>query len=570
MYFNFYSLPPLISGTIILIFGILIFLKKRESKLNLIIFFWCLAIFVWLLAYSLCYSAKSEFVAGFLSKIACTAVAFLPNLAYHFTVTFLDLKKERKFVYLIYAVNLSLVPLFLFSNYFLSGVNKYFFGYYGGASFLYPAYLIFYFAVIIRAYCFFYYALTNQDNLSFQKQSQAKYVTAGFVIASFASVDFLPKFGIAIYPIGYIFMLFWIFIISYAILKHQLIDINIVIRKGLAYSVLVALISAGYLIIVMLAERISQGMIGYSSLFMSILYASALAIFFIPARNMIQNLVDKIFLGKNPIQIAQENELLKQELEKSERMKAVVALASGMAHEIKNPLTALKTFAEYLPQKINDPEFLQKFSKIVGTEVGRIDNLVHQLLEFAKPSPLKLEEVDIHKLLDDTLELLSNDFIKHNIKVIKDFNADLRESIDADMRGLSSADGRGLDISGNPHEIRGNLRLRVDSNRIRQAFLNLFLNAIDAMPSGGTLTVSTNLRSSNASQSAIICVQDTGIGIPDKLLPHIFEPFHSTKEKGTGLGLSITYGIIREHNGNIKVDSKLNQGTGFIIELPLQ
>jgi signal transduction histidine kinase len=104
---------------------------------------------------------------------------------------------------------------------------------------------------------------------------------------------------------------------------------------------------------------------------------------------------------------------------------------------------------------------------------------------------------------------------------------------------------------------------------MRQAFLNLFLNAIDAMPSGGTLTVSTNLCSSAASQSVSICVKDTGIGINDKLLPHIFEPFHSTKEKGTGLGLSITYGIIKEHRGNIKVESKMREGTKFLIEIPV-
>lgn len=536
-------------------------------------FLWCLAVFIWLLAYSLCYSVRSEIQAEFLSKIACTAVAFLPNLAYHFTVIFLELERERKFVYLIYLINFSLIPLLLFTDYFLSGINKFFFGYYGKASFLYPLYLMFYILVVLRVYSLFYYILTKQKRLSFQKQTQAKYVIVGFIIASFASIDFLPKFGIEIYPKGYIFMLLWIFITSYAILKHQLIDINIVIRKGLVYSVLVTLISAGYLIIVMVVEKISQGMIGYSSLFVSILYASALAIFFIPVRNTIQHLVDKIFLGEDPIQIAQENELLKQELEKSERLKAVAALASGMAHEIKNPLTALKTFTEYLPEKIKDPEFLAKFSQIVGTEVGRIDNLVHQLLEFAKPSPLKLEDVDIHKLLDDTLEFLSNDLIKHNIKVIKDFNAD--------TRGLSNADGRGLDsteIRGNPPKISGNPRqdvnpsliMKIDPNRIKQAFLNLFLNAIDAMPSGGTLAVKTTLHiTPYTKQSLEISISDTGIGIPEKDLPHIFEPFHSTKEKGTGLGLSITYGIIKEHRGNIKVDSKLQEGTTFIIDLPM-
>jgi len=405
-------------------------------------------------------------------------------------------------------------------------------------------------------------------------------------------MNFLPVFNLNIYPYGNFLIPFYVVILAYIIFKYSFFNVKIIIQKSFVYSVLAACIASFYLIFVFLTEYFLKGVIGYSSILVSIFYAFVIALLFNPLKNRIQGMADQIFLGKTPLQISQENELLKQELEKSERLKAVAALASGMAHEIKNPLTALKTFSEYLPEKIKDPEFLAKFSKIVGTEVGRIDNLVHQLLEFAKPAPLKLEEVDIHKLLDDTLELLSNDLIKHSIKVVKDFNADTRESVDADIRGLSNADGRGLNIPAspaggreNPQEISGNprqdvnpsLTMKIDPNRMKQAFLNLFLNAIDAMLSGGTLTVSTSIRENQRGEKSLpcrqagvsICVKDTGTGIPDKLLPHIFEPFHSTKEKGTGLGLSITYGIIKEHKGSIKVESKLNEGTGFAVELPI-
>ena len=104
---------------------------------------------------------------------------------------------------------------------------------------------------------------------------------------------------------------------------------------------------------------------------------------------------------------------------------------------------------------------------------------------------------------------------------------------------------------------------------MKQVFLNLILNSIEAMPNGGTLTVSTNLFSSGDKESVIICVRDSGCGIPEKDIPHIFEPFYSTKEKGTGLGLSISYSIIKEHQGEIKVESEIGKGTRFEIELPL-
>ena len=147
----------------------------------------------------------------------------------------------------------------------------------------------------------------------------------------------------------------------------------------------------------------------------------------------------------------------------------------------------------------------------------------------------------MHNLLDDTLSLLNNEFVKHKIKLNKEYKAT-------------------------------NYKLQADPNKLKQAFLNLFLNAIDAMPNGGTLTVSTSIEhpGSGIKQSMFICVQDAGIGIPEKDLPHIFEPFHSTKENGTGLGLSIVYNIIREHNGSVNCNANINRGAMFIIQLPLR
>jgi len=208
-----------------------------------------------------------------------------------------------------------------------------------------------------------------------------------------------------------------------------------------------------------------------------------------------------------------------------------------MAHEIKNPLTAIKTFCEYLPGKLEDKEFLKKFSRIVRNEVNRIDNIVHQLLEFAKPSPLALKDINAHELINNILEFLNNDFIKHKIKVIKEFN-------------------------------EGNLQplIRADSNQLRQAFLNIFLNSIDAMKTGGNLLIKTK----TPSNALEVIIQDTGPGINKKDLKHIFDPFYTKKDSGTGLGLSITQRIIVEHKGMISAESQDEAGTKFIIQLPIK
>jgi len=348
----------------------------------------------------------------------------------------------------------------------------------------------------------------------------------------------------------------YVILVSHSISKYQVFDIKIAIQKSFVYSALVAIITATYFIFVFLAEKFFQGMVGYTSFFVSVLYAFVIALFFNPVRIKIQRLADKIFLRKDPIQIVQENELLRQELLHSEKLKTVATFASGMAHEIKNPLTAIRTFTEYLPQKKHDEEFLNKFSYIVGSEVKKIDGLVHQLLDYSKPAPLQLREIDVHKLIDETLELLNNQFIKNNIKVIKNYCTDKHK--------LKEIDGHRIkDIRVGLNSIGDHLCLKVDSNQMKQVFLNLLLNAIEAMPNGGQI----NIQTSQKYNRGIISIVDTGCGITKKDLPHIFEPFYSNKQKGSGLGLSIVYNIINEHKGKIKAESSLKEGTKFIIEL---
>jgi signal transduction histidine kinase len=346
--------------------------------------------------------------------------------------------------------------------------------------------------------------------------------------------NFFPAYGIPLYPYGNFLVPLHSFFITYAIFQHRLFDLKIAIRKGAAYSILVLTGALLYFTIIIISERFIQGFWGYKSITISILTAFTVGILFFPLHNRIQKFVDRIIFKRTTEEISKENELLRAEVLKTEKLKSVAILASGMAHEIKNPLTALKTFSEYLPKKLDDKEFLMKFSKIVGGEVDRIDGLVTQLLEFAKPSPVQLQKANINKLIKDTLDFLSNKCIDHNIQATPELAAECDEPI------------------------------MIDPQKMRQVFLNLFLNALDAMPNGGRLTIV----SAATENSVLITVTDTGCGIAKENLAHIFDPFFSTKDTGTGLGLPITYGIIKEHGGEIKVKSTLGTGTTFVLTLP--
>jgi len=272
---------------------------------------------------------------------------------------------------------------------------------------------------------------------------------------------------------------------------------------------------------------------GYRSVFATLLVAFLIAIFFNPLREVIQAFVDRALFSATPAELATQREQLLEEVRKSDQMKAVGTLAAGLAHEIKNPLASIKTFTEYLETKYDDPEFRAKFRKIIGGEVERMNLIVHQLLEFAKPVPPKLEPLAVTDIMDETLTFLGNDLMQRHVEVERRYTA--------------------------------TAKILGDRQQLKQVFLNLFLNSLQATNSHGRLELQTVTRGSEL----VITLKDDGAGIAPQDLPRIFEPFFSTKEHGTGLGLAVVHGIIKEHGGRIEVKSQLGQGTTMMLFLPL-
>jgi len=264
--------------------------------------------------------------------------------------------------------------------------------------------------------------------------------------------------------------------------------------------------------------------------------------------------------------IALENALLYKEqrerhrkMLRADKLATIGELASGAAHEIRNPLTAIKSSLQYLAavksrltQRAMNPVSadqspLESFSskerdevesKMLNTalhETERIEKILSALLSFSRPPELKKENCDLIKVICETLELISFQANKQNVVVNRDY-------------------------------AKPELLLKCDKAQLKQLFLNLFLNSLQAMESGGELRVEIIILEE---QKVVIRISDTGCGIPDENLDKIFDPFYTTKKGGTGLGLSICYGIVRSHSGDIHIKSISNHGTTVMIKLPI-
>lgn len=232
---------------------------------------------------------------------------------------------------------------------------------------------------------------------------------------------------------------------------------------------------------------------------------------------------------------------LESQLSQAEKMSSIGLLAAGVAHEVNTPLAVISSYAQMLSKHVNGDEKVSSLLEKITRQTFRASEIVNNLLNFSRTSGTEFSDISVNKVISDTLALLEHQFRTSRIKV----HADLQEDLPM---------------------IHGN------AGKLQQVFLNLFLNAKDAMSgSGGKLSVKTT---NGAGVS--VTVKDTGTGIAPEHIQKIYDPFFTTKAtpregqaRGTGLGLSVTYGIIQEHAGKIRVESRAGQGTTFHVEFPL-
>lgn len=260
-----------------------------------------------------------------------------------------------------------------------------------------------------------------------------------------------------------------------------------------------------------------------------------------------------------------ELKLLQAEKQHADHLAHLGTLAAHIAHEIKNPLVAVNTYFQLLPYKKNDEEFHSDFQKIAVKEIDRINRIIEDLLDLAKPSKPVSQTIDPHAIIRDTINFLRNTAAEKNIEITTVFE-------------------------------KRRCQLIADEDKIKQMFLNILQNSLDALQTNGRIEVSTciieNLfeyrRMAKTNPGSVffsftpdsqqyianrpyfvIKVSDNGAGISAEKIPHIFEPFFTDKEKGTGLGLAMVYRIMKDHEGGIYVESEECAGTVFYVSLPL-
>ncbi|WP_066048251.1 PAS domain S-box protein [Robertmurraya korlensis] len=227
-----------------------------------------------------------------------------------------------------------------------------------------------------------------------------------------------------------------------------------------------------------------------------------------------------------------ERKKTEETLHRQDKLAAVGQLAAGVAHEIRNPLTSMKGYGEFLLEDETDPQ-RREFIEIILDEISRVNTIVEDFMVLAKPKAVALEEKNIVTIIKNVFSLLEFEARKKQVKMSFEANEEI-------------------------------IQIECDEDRLKQVFLNFVKNGIEAMPNGGELTVKVSVEDNQVQ----ISIQDTGVGIPEDKLKKIGEPFYTTKKEGNGLGLMVSFKIIESHQGKVYIESEINKGTTFNIILP--
>lgn len=226
---------------------------------------------------------------------------------------------------------------------------------------------------------------------------------------------------------------------------------------------------------------------------------------------------------------------MENEVARSRHLNSIGSLAAGVAHEIRNPLSSIKGFAVYFRQRLSGNTEDEQTADIMIAEVERLNRVISQLIEFARPLELKKEKTNMADLVRHTIKLIAAEAQKNKIHIVEKAIDDLPQT-------------------------------EVDPDKIKQVFLNIFLNSIVAMPAGGVLTVEL----AGEKENLTITVSDTGAGIEERDLPRIYDPYFTSKPAGTGLGLAVVQKIVEAHKGSVRVESTVNAGTKIYLSFPLK
>ena len=683
-FLNPHAMPLLIIGLLILSSGIFVFMNLKDRLTASTFLVMSISGRIWFLGTMMGYLSKDPNIGLLWFKIDNVGVAFLSSTVYAFITSFLKLHKKRIIpVFLAYMGSSLVAILTLTTNWMVTGVQSFFWGFFPKWGVLSLIFLPFFFFYMLLSFLELILYLFYGKDQTIKKQILFFVLAFGFAYTS--SIDYFATYGIPVYPTSFISMGAYFVIITYAITKTRLMDISVIISKSFAYGATIVLLCLLYFVFAVPYKSFVSPNIDAGFLSMTLAYSIFVGFAFERLRMFIQTSSDKVFLkgkyelknalpyfvgklfkivsleqlrqlfdnarteiieskilslfivGKEDNSVSLPNELVdylqsniseiafvadlgnkasllrgvanikdieffvgcfsqdklvaivivgkklsedpfrdeevetfkilspqiaavierispyekaradyvvaqkeaedaKLTAERAQQMALLGRLYLQAGHEIKNPIAMLMMHSELLKGHVGDAEHIQKYIELVERQVARVEDIVDKMKEFGSEKKPEKTPVNINDIIDrQALFLLEGLIKKKMIKVEKDF------------RALPL-------IPGNP-------------SALEAAFVNIILNALEAMGDKGTLTIKT----ADLRDRVEIRISDTGCGIPQDDLKNIFMPMFTTKHDGTGLGLTITYKtIVSNHGGEVMPKSEIGKGTEFVITLPIR
>jgi PAS domain S-box-containing protein len=593
--FSPFAIPTVATTVAMLVLGAIVLIREQGSRVSRLFCLTTITICLWLFSFSWMYCATDERVALWWAKAAYLGVPFIPTAIYHFTLAVLGMERaHRRFVWFSWLLSAAYVVTIVTTDLLIHDVRRYWWGYYPQYGWLSVPYLFFFFGLMVVS-LWHYWEAYRYAALGTIYRRRTRALLVAFSIVYIGSFDYVAKYGIALYPFGYIPVTVFIVLLARVLWRYRLVDITPEIAAKSIISTmanpLVVLDDHGVIRIVnhaachlfskSEAELVGQPVTAAHPAFLTpaqleeltryervqnyeltlpfdhetrVLSLSAsllhgqdhqpMAVICILTDITERNRAEEQ-LKRAHAQLQQSHEELKAthlQLIQAAKMESVGRLAAGVAHEVKNPLAIILQGVDYLSKALphtggNGP--VDTVLHYTREAVRRADAVIRGLLDFSMPRALELAEDDLNTVIEQALLLVKHELDRARVTLC----SQLREGLPP---------------------------LSFDRNKMEQVFVNLFMNAIDAMPNGGVLTVRTFARSLSEldDQSGqlrregfkmgdvvvIAEVEDTGRGVPEGLLDKIFDPFFTTKPtgKGTGLGLTVTRKIVDLHGGIIR------------------
>ncbi|MCB9748336.1 MAG: hypothetical protein H6755_08005, partial [Candidatus Omnitrophica bacterium] len=489
---NFYQIMALFNAVGSGASCIITLFNKNRSKVSNSFLLFNFSVFVWALYYFLWQICTNETEALYWCRALMAGAAFIPSTFFHFSVRFVGkFQKYLNFVRINYLGSFLLL-FFDFTPLFVKDVSpRFFFPYWPVPGPLMILHILMF--VFLNAYGIFIFR-EYYLKLSGAKRKQARYLSWGIGIGFAGGFTNYPLwYNIPILPVGNGLVVLFTLVFTHLVLKYRIFDFEVIIKKSLVYSSMITIITIVYFIFIYLTEKFFQQLLGYSSIFPSVATATFIALLFIPIKNFIQSYVDRYFFKGSYVQIAEQNELLTKKLAQSERYKILGTLTNGISHEVKNPLSVIKVGTHNLMKKYVDNEYIRNIAQLIDKETDKITDLIVQLSEYSKPTPIISQEINLHKFLETVIDSYNEDYVLHSINIFKNFNKNEKIIIHA------------------------------DADQLGRAISNIIKNAIEAMPNGGPLWFDTDQHEDMIE----ISIKDFGKGVHPQQIHDIFDPFYT-------------------------------------------